>query len=436
MNTSVAYPLPAESSGEENRVASRTREELGFWTDAIGAPVVYMQGQALVVLGANRAASRFFGLDEAEFPHCPIERLVGPAAAQMLGQIWSVAPSGVPGEPFLIRAEVQEQERLLMVQVSKLLVDGELVRLFCFTDAPPEGSIALAGWQENIIAMLNWLPFGFEISSTDDQIQFANSRFMEMFGYAAEEIEDIEDWWRLAYPDPEYREHARSTWENSIREARAENREMVPFDMDVTTKSGVVKTIQFRHCTIGNFNVNLYLDVTQERAYARRLKTLADTDPLTAALNRRRFFEEARRLWDSPQPMRDFGVLMLDIDHFKAINDLYGHGFGDEVLVEFCRRCRAAIRADDLFARLGGEEFGVLIAGGPTMDIAAIGERVRNEVAATPFAIGGHTLSVTVSIGGAARKPRDTSIDVVVSRADKSLYRAKDDGRNKVVIAR
>ena len=108
----------------------RSREELDFWLGCTGAPLVVVEKHALTVRCANRNAEIFFGMKADDFSQCPIERLVGASAANMLGQIWSNAPVGIPGEPFLIRALVIEQERLLMVQVTKLIVEGELLRLF------------------------------------------------------------------------------------------------------------------------------------------------------------------------------------------------------------------------------------------------------------------------------------------------------------------
>lgn len=415
-------------------LSGRSREELEFWLRGIGAPLVLVGKQTLTVRQVNRNAALFFGLDPDGFAGCPISDLVGPEAAGMLGQIWSNFPVGIPGEPFLVRAQVQAQERLLMVQVTKLLVEGELLRLFTFADAPPQGSVALAGWQENIIAMLNWLPFGFEIASIDDQIQFANSQFNEMFGYSQSDIEDIEDWWQLVYPDPEYRRFARWMWETAIEEARAENREMTPFDLDVTTASGARRTIQFRHRTIGSFNVNLYLDVTRERAYARQLKVLAETDPLTGIMNRRRFFEEAEHIYRDLRPSSRPAVLMLDVDHFKRVNDEFGHAFGDRVLQEFSRRCSSVIGEGDLFSRLGGEEFAVLLNDAPEAEVRWIGERIRSEISNKPFVFDGEGLDVTVSVGGAFRLADETTVELTLSRADRALYQAKNSGRDRVIF--
>jgi diguanylate cyclase (GGDEF)-like protein len=412
----------------------RSYEELEFWLTCVGAPLLVVEKHTLTVRIANRNAAILFGIDLDAFGPCPISELVGDEAANLLGQIWSAAPIGIPGEPFLVRALVMEQERLLMVQVSKIAVEGEVLRLFTFMDAPPQGSVQLASWQENIIDILNWVPFGLEVSaSRDEQIQFANSQFNAMFGYSQDEIEDIDNWWRLVYPDPDYRHYAKTTWERSIAEARAEDREMTPFELDVSIASGGKRIVQFRHRAIGNFNINLYLDVTQERAYARELKRLAETDPLTGVMNRRRFFEEAEQHYGNrSSPVA--AVLVLDIDNFKRINDLHGHGMGDLVLKEFTRRCRAVIRKDDLLARLGGEEFIILLNAADARKAIDAGERIRDYIRALPFAFGGVDLNVTVSIGAALRRSEEASVESTISRADRALYAAKHAGRDRVIL--
>ncbi len=415
--------------------SGRPGGEVDFWMNCVGAPLVLVEKQALTVRRANQSAAVLFGVGLEAFGQCPLEALVGPEATLMLGQIWNVAPVGVPGEPFLIRAMVQGEERVLMVRVTRIAVEEEGLRLFTFMDAPPQGSVTLAGWQEHMLSLLNWLPFGFEIASADDQIQFANSTFKDLFGYSQDDITNIEDWWRLAYPDPDYRDFARSQWYTAIAEARAENREMIPFDLDVTTASGAQRTIQFRHRTIGNFNVNLYIDVTRERSYARELKVLADTDPLTGAMNRRRFFEEAERLHaEGVRSGEPTAFVMLDIDHFKVINDRYGHGAGDLVLTEFTGRCRAALGPGGCFGRMGGEEFAAVLRTGDRGALHAVAEKIRRAIGTQPFLIGGEARQVTVSAGGAICEQGET-VGSAISRADNALYDAKKAGRDRVFIA-
>lgn len=413
-------------SGE--RGSGVTSGQARFWMDCLGVPIVLVADGELRTRSANDAAAQLFGHDVADFADLPLSSLVGHEAETLVGRIWSRSTFGFPSEPFLLRATIDDVERLLIVRVSRLNIDGELQRLFTFVEAPPAGTATLAGWQENLMGLLNWLPFGLEISDLDDDIQFANSACLELFGWTARDLATPDDWWRLAYPDPQYRDYAKSLWEREIAAARAENREMTPFDLDVTRKDGTARTIQFRQRTIGNFHVNMYLDFTRERAYARELERLAETDELTAA-HRRSFFDRAARALAGDNPTR-ISVLMLDIDRFKRINDRFGHAAGDQVLQLFVQRVGRCLQPSDILARLGGEEFAVLIGSGD--DSAEIAERIRASVAAHPFETAVGFLSVTTSVG-IARLHDGESIERALSRADEALYRAKETGRNRVV---
>jgi two-component system cell cycle response regulator len=125
--------------------------------------------------------------------------------------------------------------------------------------------------------------------------------------------------------------------------------------------------------------------------------------------------------------------MILDIDHFKRVNDTYGHDCGDEVLKSFADRLRGIIRGGDLLCRLGGEEFVIVM---PNVDVSAatrIAERARLTIEQEPFVIdaGGRAIPITASIGVAERGPDDDS-GSLYRRADRALYRAKSDGRNRV----
>jgi diguanylate cyclase (GGDEF)-like protein len=125
---------------------------------------------------------------------------------------------------------------------------------------------------------------------------------------------------------------------------------------------------------------------------------------------------------------------MLDIDHFKQINDVYGHGIGDLVLREFTERCRSAVRKGDLLARMGGEEFVILLSGADAERARDIGERLRVHVSAQPFSCNGIGIPVAVSIGGALRAGEEESVEATISRADRALYAAKHAGRDCVIF--
>ncbi|MBL9108229.1 MAG: GGDEF domain-containing protein [Myxococcales bacterium] len=163
----------------------------------------------------------------------------------------------------------------------------------------------------------------------------------------------------------------------------------------------------------------------------RNWEIAASTDYLTGLANRLTLGAEATRRWEE---RAELAVAVVDIDHFKSINDRYGHDTGDLALKHVASCLAGACRRDDLPARQGGEEFVVVFRGLDASKAEEAGERLRTAVAKEPFVTGDVHLDLTVSVGIAARTPRDGSFDDVVRRADTALYRAKDRGRNRVEI--
>jgi diguanylate cyclase (GGDEF)-like protein len=166
----------------------------------------------------------------------------------------------------------------------------------------------------------------------------------------------------------------------------------------------------------------------------RKLELIASTDPLTGAFNRRHLdLVGKNELSRSKRNNSTFTILMLDIDHFKGVNDTYGHDIGDEALIETVAVIKKNIRGEDLLFRLGGEEFAVMLP--ETTKLAAFDTAKRIRIAIseiviqTPIA----PLCFTLSIGIAESTPVDNDIDVILKRADEALYRAKSSGRNKVI---
>ncbi|MBV9219464.1 MAG: PleD family two-component system response regulator [Methylobacteriaceae bacterium] len=161
---------------------------------------------------------------------------------------------------------------------------------------------------------------------------------------------------------------------------------------------------------------------------------MAVVDPLTGLHNRRYLESHFSSLLDqSAGRGRPLSLMILDIDHFKDVNDTFGHEAGDEVLKQFAGRVRGAVRTADLMCRLGGEEFVIVMPDTGIVVAEKIGERVRAAVQAEPFPIEGgrRSIRITVSIGIADRG-RDPHPDAIFRRADRALYRSKHDGRNRV----
>ena len=163
---------------------------------------------------------------------------------------------------------------------------------------------------------------------------------------------------------------------------------------------------------------------------------LAVTDELTGLYNRRYFDRHLNVMLNKAQEQdRDIALMILDIDHFKAVNDNHGHDVGDAVLREFAARLKRNIRGVDLACRFGGEEFVVLMPDTDTGQAEAVAERVRQAMAEKPFEVGpSRPLSVTVSAGVALNDSQADTPEGLIKRADVALYRAKREGRNRVIF--
>ena len=181
----------------------------------------------------------------------------------------------------------------------------------------------------------------------------------------------------------------------------------------------------------------LFHDITPQVRLERFLRMEANHDPLTGLFNRRAFFDRAQVAFQLPSPGPSDGhrlaLVMLDIDHFKAVNDQYGHPAGDMVLKEVARRAKSVLRDGDVLARYGGEEFIVLlnVISSDTARVAA--ERLRTVMDTEPVQVGDRAITVSVSVGLALRSSGSETLLQTIERADANLYRAKRQGRNRVV---
>jgi len=171
----------------------------------------------------------------------------------------------------------------------------------------------------------------------------------------------------------------------------------------------------------------------QEKDAKEMVAYLANIDPLTKSLTRRHFFNiaetEFRRFL---RYHRQFSVLVLDADHFKLINDTYGHYVGDIVLLSLSLVVLEKKRAQDTFGRLGGEEFGLLLPETNVEQAKIVAERIQKTWAQTPCKVDDRLIHSTISIGVSQAGPADTSFEDVLRRADRMMYKAKESGRNRV----
>lgn len=168
----------------------------------------------------------------------------------------------------------------------------------------------------------------------------------------------------------------------------------------------------------------------------RTLQVLADTDALTGLFNRRAFLPFADdALSYFRRYERDFGILMIDIDHFKQVNDTYGHAAGDDVIRDVAKVVLAQVRDTDKVARFGGEEFVILLREIDQEGMIVLANRIRMQISEQVAIAGNSAAGVNVSIGAAIASQSDRDVEDIIQRADKALYAAKTSGRNRVVAA-
>lgn len=186
----------------------------------------------------------------------------------------------------------------------------------------------------------------------------------------------------------------------------------------------------------GHLSTTLYLAQRRaERNADRLIRALEESvrrDPLTGVRNRKALEEQIEaELVRLSRAKGGFCLLIADLDHFKAVNDRFGHPVGDKVLIRFCRTVESVLRAHDGLFRLGGEEFALLLSDADRGQGSVAGDRIRSAVEAMRIEVAGERLQITVSIGLAEARPGDQT-ELLLERADEALYRAKASGRNQI----
>jgi diguanylate cyclase (GGDEF)-like protein len=179
------------------------------------------------------------------------------------------------------------------------------------------------------------------------------------------------------------------------------------------------------------------IGISLERARLfQEVQSLALTDPLTGLQNRRSLFELGRIEFSRAQRMqRPFCCMMLDLDHFKQINDNYGHPLGDQIIQEFAERCKSSVREVDLIGRYGGEEFLIFLPETDSETAMQVAERLRASVEGMPIKVSDREINVTVSIGVSRKDENTLELETLIARADQAMYIAKHKGRNNVKIS-
>ena len=181
------------------------------------------------------------------------------------------------------------------------------------------------------------------------------------------------------------------------------------------------------------------IDMKKEIASAKKESKMLEqemlNDPLTGAFNRRAYDRRIKEEMDRYlRYKRPFSLLLFDVDHFKNINDTYGHAIGDKCLIEIIQRIKTNIRASDFLGRYGGDEFAVILPETSSENARIVAEKLRQVVGKIEFIYNKETVRITLSIGVTHATPSDTSFDFMFERLDKAMYEAKNSGRDRVVV--
>lgn len=199
-------------------------------------------------------------------------------------------------------------------------------------------------------------------------------------------------------------------------------------DRSVLVLRDITETVRMRRA----------LEVSEQRLLEanERLKRLANTDDLTGLPNRRSFFKALEReLERSERYDQPVSVVLLDLDHFKQVNDTWGHPVGDRVLISAARAVEGICRDSDVPGRIGGEEIAVLLLQTDVIEAELVAQRIRRRIAQVDHMVPGDHINVTASFGVATTGPNREGVDALMAAADEALYKAKNSGRNCVVLA-
>lgn len=291
--------------------------------------------------------------------------------------------------------------------------------------------LALQRSEERMRSILNAAPYPILILELTEEypVLFANDSAYSLFGVsegiAMEELKSREFW--------STREDREGFIDTVLAEKRVFETEMVMKSRDNRTFWASLTGSRLEFGGIQSIFISI-MDITDRKRIQQELERLATTDPLTGVYNRRSFFDFAHKeMRRAVRYSQSLAVLMLDIDSFKAVNDNYGHQFGDLVLRRFAELVKQNLREEDLLGRIGGEEFCALLVSSEQRGAYLVAERIRKRWMDEVFDVNERQISFSVSIGISILQDEAESMEEIMERADVGLYTAKRSGRNCVI---
>ncbi len=281
--------------------------------------------------------------------------------------------------------------------------------------------------RETFFSILQKEPYGALLINTDETFLYINPEFTAITGYTIKDVPDGREWFRKAYPDPEYRHKIIAMWKEDIPSRKGVDRVW-----SVACKDGEVKEIEFKLTFLDDGRVIVMLsDVTERKRTEEELAYKATHDLLTGLPNRMLLRDRFSVAMAQAQRVgKKLAVIFLDLDRFKEVNDTLGHDAGDRLLDAVGNRLIDLVRKTDTVARIGGDEFLLLVPNiDQVEDVIDIAQKVLDALRES-FIVDGHKISITASIGIAIYPDDGTDVDTLVSRADKAMYEVKQRGHD------
>lgn len=345
---------------------------------------------------------------------------------------YRVLPQGGALRWVIASAKPVYDERGDLVRMSGVVVD--------VTDQMETAS-ALAQSRFQFETLTEALPQIVWSCDAEGRYDYFSARWSEFTGILSHEVSE-DTWKMLVYPD--HWDMVRAAWGDAMETGR-------PYDIDYRFRhhSGEYRWLRVMALPIRDDEGNItrwfgtstdihdsYLAAEERARLTKELERMATEDQLTEVLTRRAFVSRASAAIEQASgKAAPVSLLMIDLDHFKSINDAHGHPCGDQVLAVAAKRIKACVKKQDLVGRLGGEEFSVLLNACGERDAKTVADRICRALASMPIAMeNGLSVGVTVSIGVTTRSAPDNDLASLLLVADKALYQAKATGRNRSVF--
>ncbi len=427
------------------RRRSQTHAQLSDYKLMIDqSPVAVLVHRDFRIVYANAATARLYGYPNAEavrglpslFTLIPAEEHAGAQNvydAVMRGEMKDTVRRVQGLRPDGVRTWLYVADRLINWH-------GQPAGLVCLLDVQEQTKAeeaALAN-ERTLRSLLQVLPQPIFVERLQDgKILYVNRKSERLFGLPASELLRLRA--RQLYQDPTDREDLLTLLATLDDVHDLEMRMQSPARPDAGLEAGgrqfIAELAAIRITYDGQPSMLVALnDISQRKLLEAELLKQARTDFLTGTHNRGSILQLAEQeIRRARRFKRALSVLVLDIDHFKTINDSHGHAAGDAVLQAMVQVAERTLRTTDMLGRLGGEEFAVLLTETSEREAYEAGERLRLALAAQPVRFGEHLLQCTVSIGVASLRDMDENIEALIRRADDALYAAKRQGRNRVI---